>query len=49
MLNGTIRNEDFSRNTELKHCCDIVSKGYNTVLVLQNCVELKIVVANRPV
>ena len=27
--------------------CDIVSNSYNIVLILQRCVALKIVVANR--
>ena len=42
MLNETIRNDDFFRNTALQH-------GYNIVPALQRCVALKIVVANRPV
>ena len=37
------------KSTELQHCCDIVSNGYNIVPTLQRCVALKIVVANRPV
>ena len=49
MSHETIRNDDFWRNTELQHCCDIVSNGYNIVPILQRCVALKIVVANRPV
>ena len=49
MLHETIRNDDFQRNTALQHCCNIVSNGYNIVPVLQRCVALKIVVANRPV
>ena len=49
MLNQTIRNDDFQRNTALQHCCDIISDGYNIVPTLQRCVALKIVVANRPV
>ena len=36
-------------NTALKHCCDIVSNGYNIVPTLQRFVALNIVVANRPV
>ena len=48
MLHDTIRNDDFWRNTALQYCCDIVSNGYNIVPTLQLCVELKIVVANRP-
>ena len=34
MLRETIRNDDFSRNTEFDHCYDIVSNGYN----MQRCV-----------
>ena len=49
MLHETIRNDDFYRNTELQHCCDIVSNGYNIVPKLQRCAALKIVVANRSV
>ena len=37
------------KSTELQHCCDIVSNGYNIVPTLQRCVALTIVVANRPV
>ena len=49
MLHGTIRNDDFYRNTALQHCCDIVSNGYNCNIATLRCVLLKIVVANRPV
>ena len=35
MLDGTIRNNDFQRNTALQHCCDIVSNGCNIVPTLQ--------------
>ena len=35
------------RNKASQHCCDIVSNGYNIVTALQQCVALKIVVANR--
>ena len=49
MLHGTIRNDDFYRNTALQYCCDIVWNSYNIVPALQRCVALKIVVANRPV
>ena len=48
MLHGTIiRNNDFSRNTALQHCCDIVSNGCHIVATLQPFVALKIVVPNR--
>ena len=49
MLHETIRKDDFQCNTALKHCCDIVSNGYNIVPALQCCVVLKIVVVNRPI
>ena len=49
MLHGTIRNDDFWRNTALQHCCEFVSSGYNIVSALQRCAALKIVVANRSV
>ena len=47
MLHGTIRNNDFWRNTALQHCCNIDSNGCNIVPALQCCVAQKIVVANR--
>ena len=37
------------RSTQLR-CCDVVSNGYNIIPTLQvRCVELKIIVTNRPV
>ena len=47
MLHGTIRNDNFYRNTVLQHCYDIVWNIYNIVPTLQRCVALKMVVANR--
>ena len=47
VLYGTIRNDDFQRNTASQHCCDIESNSGNVVSTLQRCVSLKIVVANR--
>ena len=38
MLHGTICNDDFSCNTALQHCCDIVSHSCNIDLTLQRCV-----------
>ena len=29
MLHGTIRSDDFQRNTALQHCCDVVSNSCN--------------------
>ena len=49
MLHETVfRNDDFSRNTALQHCCDIVSNDYNIVPTLQRFDALKLVVVNRP-
>ena len=44
MLHETIHNDDFLRNTVLQHCCDI--NGYNIVSALQDCLALKIALAN---
>ena len=49
MLDETIRNNDFSRNTAVQHCYDIVWNSYNIGPTLQHCVALKIVVSNCPV
>ena len=49
VLQDTIRNDDFYRNTALQHWFDIVSNGYNIVPALPRCFALKIVVANRSV
>ena len=49
VLQDTIRNDDFYRNTALQHWSDIVSNGYNIVPALPRCFALKIVVANRSV
>ena len=49
MLQKTIRNDDFQRNTALQYCCDILSNTYNIVPILRRRVALKIVVANLPV
>ena len=48
MLHGSIRNDDFKRNTALQHCCDSVSNGYSIVSTLQRFAALEIVVANCP-
>ena len=37
MLQGTICNDDFQRNTVLQYCCDIVLNSYNTVPTIQRC------------
>ena len=47
MLQETIHNDDFLRNTALQHCCGVVWNGCNIVPTLKRCVALKIVVANR--
>ena len=48
MLHGTICNNDFQRNTALRHCCNILLNGRNIVPILQRFVAQNIVVANRP-
>ena len=37
MLHGTIRSDDFERNTALQHCCDVVSNSCN--IATQCCAE----------
>ena len=49
LLHGTIRNDDFKRNTELQCWNNVATIRNNVPTVLQHCVALKIVVANRPV
>ena len=49
MLHGTIRNDDFWRNTALQCWDSVVTVRNNVATMLQRCVELKIVVANRVV
>ena len=48
MLHWTIRNDYFKHNTALQ-CWNIIgSTGKNFATMLQHCVALKIVLANRP-
>ena len=47
MLQGTIRNDDFYCNTELQCWNNVVTIRNNVATMLQRCVALKIVVANR--
>ena len=47
MLHETIRNEDFWRNTALQCWNNVVTIRNNVATMLQRCVALKIVVANR--
>ena len=47
MLHGTIRNDDFERNISLQCWNDVVTIRNNVATMLQRCVALKIVVANR--
>ena len=49
MLHGKIRNDDFQRNTALQCWNNVVTLRNNVATLLQPCVALKIVVANRPV
>ena len=47
MLHGTIRNDDFERNTALQCWNNVVTIRNNVATMLQRCAALKIVVANR--
>ena len=47
ILHGTIRNDDFQRNTALQRWSNVVTIRNNVATMLQRCVALKIVVANR--
>ena len=47
MLHGTIRNDDFKRNAALQCWNNDVTIQNNVATMLQRCVGLKIVVANR--
>ena len=47
MLHGTTRNDDFWRNTSLQYWNNVVNIRNNVATMLQRCVVLKIVVANR--
>ena len=47
MLHGTIRNDDFYYNTALQYWYNVVTKRNDVATILQRCVTLKIVVANR--
>ena len=49
MLHGTIGNDDFQRSTALQCWNNVVTIRNNIGTMLQPCVALKIVVANRPV
>ena len=49
MLHETICNDDFLRNTALQCWNNVVTIRNNVATMLQRCVALKIVVANRPV
>ena len=47
MLHGTIRNDDFRGNTALQCWNNVVTIRNNVETMLQHCVTLKIVIANR--
>ena len=49
MLQGTIRSDDFEHDTAQQCWNNIATIQNNVAPVLQHCVALKIVVANRPV
>ena len=48
MLHGTIRIDDFQRNTALQCWNNVVTIQNNVATMLQRCVVLKITVENRP-
>ena len=47
MLHETIRNDDFQHNTALQCWNNVVTIRNNVTTMLQRCVALKIVIANR--
>ena len=47
MLHETIRNDDFHGNTALQCWNNVVTIRNNIAAMLQRCVALKIVIANR--
>ena len=47
VLHGTIRNDDFLRNTARQCWNNVVTIRNNVATMLQRCVALKVVVANR--
>ena len=47
MLHGTIRNDDFKRNTALQCWNNVVTIRKNVATMLQGCDAVKIVVSNR--
>ena len=46
MLNGTIRNDDFLRNTAMQYWNNVTTIRNDVTTMMQLCVALKIVVAN---
>ena len=47
MLHITIRNDDFYRNTPLQYWNNVTTIRNNVATMMQRCLALKIVVANR--
>ena len=47
MLHGTIRNDEFLRNTALQCWNNVATIWTNVATMLQRCVSQKIVVASR--
>ena len=47
MLHGSIRNDDFKRNKALQYWNNVVTIRNNVATMLQRCVALEIVFANR--
>ena len=46
MLHGTIRNDDFLRNTAMQYWNNVTTIRNDVTTMMQLCVALKIVVAN---
>ena len=46
MLHGTIRNDDFLRNTAMQYWNNVTTIRNDVTTMMQRCVALKIVVAN---
>ena len=47
IFRGTIRNDNFLRNTTLQYWNNVATIRNNVATILQCCVALKIVLANR--
>ena len=47
ILRGTIRNDNFLRNTTLQYWNNVATIRNNVTTMMQRCVALKIIVVNR--